>query len=212
MHLEQSIAYALLTFACCSGIVAAYQLLELEEYFYLPGLLLGTLAANVSRRLLAPITTMNPVTLAADRVLFFVWPFGVLVLLCIAFEQKRLLRAIAVPAALLVGAIVAVPALFNEHVLHAIGQGIACFTGILALVLIALRGKRAAFLVPLEMGAFFAGVSEGLIALVGYLVPGTWWPAVVVYCALYLALILLHLRVLWTLRRTQTSSLDSQTT
>lgn len=207
MHLEQSVAYALLTLATCTGAVAAYYLLDLEDYFHLTGLLLGALAANLGRRLLVPVDVTNTVLVFADRILFFVWPIGVLALLCATFErERRLLRFVVAPGALLLPTLLlGWPDLFDGHV-GLVGQLVSGATGIAALVLLMLRGRRAAFLSPLEMGAFFCGVSEGLVALVGYLNAEAWWPAIIVYCALYLALLILHLRVLWSLRRTHSTS------
>jgi hypothetical protein len=211
MHLAQTAAYALLVLALITGAVAAYQLRVFENYYHATALLLGALLVNLARRMLAPVDERDVLLLVSDRLLFFAWPLGVLALLCTAFERHAILQwAIAPLTAFFVGMLVVGAEHFDETLLCKIEQLVAGATGVFAVTLILLREQHAAFLTPLEMAAFFCGAAEGVIALVGFLVPGTWWPAICVYCVLYLALALLHLRVLWSLRRP--TSLDLQRT
>lgn len=198
------LAYTLLTLAFLVSVAASYVRFVYEELFYVPFLLFGSIVANFCRRIVSPPTSL--VALFIDRAFFFVWPIGVLALLCLAFDKPRTLRLFVAPvAACTLGVLVFGFDILDGHILAAMGQTISGMAGALALVLLIIRGKRTAFLSTLEMSAFFCGAAEGLVAAVGYLVPGKWWPAVMLYCALYLALIALHLRVLWTHRRRLTS-------
>lgn len=212
MPIETTIAYALLTIACCSGVVAAYTF-HTDDYFFVPILLLAALGANVARRVFVPFTfeTLAVDALFIDRLLFFVWPIGVIALLCIAFDRLRLLRFAVLPLlGFFTTFLFLVPEWFGGGFVRVISQCVSGAGGILAIVLLVLRGKRAAFLSPLEMAAFFCGIAECLAAVVGYFVHGKWWPALAVYCVLYLALVLLHVRMLWTRRQMQQNSLESQ--
>lgn len=198
------LAYVFLTLTFIISVAASYVRFVREDLFYLPFLLFSSLVANFCRRIVSPPT--SALALFLDRAFFFVWPIGVLALLCLAFDKPRTLRLFVAPvAACILGVLVFGFDILDGQILAAMGQSLSGMAGALALVLLVLRGKRTAFLSTLEISAFFCGATEGLVALVGYLVPGKWWPAVMLYCALYLALIALHLRVLWTHRQRLTS-------
>jgi hypothetical protein len=79
-----------------------------------------------------------------------------------------------------------------------VAQAIAAFDGMCAIGLaLFVLARVPTKLSPFETAAFFCAIGEGTAAMVGHVVKGHWWPAVIVYCVLYVALIVLHARVLW---------------
>jgi hypothetical protein len=208
MLLLLQIAYTLLTLAFLSGVVAAVIHLENDhEYAPIPGLLLLAIATNLIRRKLAPVDINIPTEVFVSRWLFFVWPVGVLFVLLHAFNKPRLTNCTTVLALLLIIALWAFPRAFDGgNVVH-VAQGIATVTGIGAIALLLdIRKRQLGWPTALETAAVFCAVGECIAVTVGHFLPGTWWPAVIVYCVLYLALILLHARALWTPRQTLPAS------
>ena len=204
------IAYALLTIAFVSGIIASVARIECEdddEFSIVPGLLLATIAANLGRHLIAPVNLEDPLMVFLSRTLFLVWPFSVLFLVLRSFRWYRLAGLTVSMSGVFVTLIGIVPWFFDGGKTAHIARCIGFLTAGLALLFLGLakRNKKTK-LEPFMVAAVFCAVAEGLVAGIGYLVDGIWWPAITIYCALYVALIVLHARLSWTPRNNSPAS------
>ena len=192
------IAYTLLTIAFVSSVVAAVVQIERDEQFaQIPGLLFAAICANIVRHRLGETPTLA-LDVFTSRVLFMVWPIGTAFVLLWAFDKRKSAGWVFVFAGLLITALGCVPYLFANGRIAMVAQAIAAFNGTCAIGLALFTLARIPTkLSPFETAAVFCAIGEGTAAMVGHLVKGYWWPAVTVYCALYVALIVLHARVLW---------------
>jgi len=192
------IAYVLLTLAFVSSVVVAVVRLEQDEPFApIPGLLFATICANIVRHRLGETPTLA-LDIFTSRVLFMVWPIGTAFVLLWAFDKRKTAGWVFVSAGLLITALGCVPYLFANGRFIIVAQAVAAFDGVCAIglalfVLARVPTKLSSF----ETAAFLCAIGEGTAAMVGHLVKGYWWPAVIIYCVLYAALIVLHARVLW---------------
>lgn len=203
------IAYVLLTLAFVSSVIAAIVQIEQDElYAPIPGLLFATICANIIRHRLGETPTLA-LDVFTSRAWFFVWPIGTAFVLFWAFDKRKFAGWVFVFAGLLITALGCVPYLFANGRVLIVAQAIATFDGVCAIGLaLFVLARVPTKLSPFETAAFFCAIGEGTAAMVGHVVKGYWWPAVVVYCVLYVALIVLHARVLWGAYKTNSKSLS----
>jgi hypothetical protein len=127
-----------------------------------------------------------------------VWPIGTAFVLLWAFNKRKMAGWVFVFAGLLITALGCIPYLFANGRIVIVAQAVAAFDGVCAIGLaLFVLARVPTKLSPFETAAFLCAIGEGTAAMVGHLVKGHWWPAVIVYCVLYVALIVLHARVLW---------------
>ena len=195
------IAYALLTTAFVSGIIASIARIETgddDEFSIVPGLLLATIAANLGRHLIAPVNVQDPLMVFLSRTLFLVWPFSVLFLVFRSFRWYRLAGLTVSASGLFVVFIGIAPRWFDGGQTVHVARAIGFLAATLALGFLGLaKRNKTPKLEPFMTASVFCAIAEGLVAGIGYLVDGIWWPAIAIYCALYVALIVLHARLLW---------------
>lgn len=205
----RQIAYALLTFAFVSGVVASVTRIERDdddEFTIVPGLLLATIAANLGRHLIAPVLE-DPLKVFLSRTLFLVWPFSVLFLVLRSFRWYRLAGLAVSMSGVFVVLIGVVPWFFDGGKTAHVARGIGFLAANLALLFLGLaKRNKTPKLEPFMVASVFCAVAEGLVAGIGYLVDGIWWPAIAIYCALYVALIVLHARLSWKPRNNSPTS------
>lgn len=204
------IAYALLTLAFVSGIIASVTRIETDEddeFAIIPGLLLVTIAANLGRHLIAPVNLEDPLMVFLSRTLFLVWPFSVLFLVLRSFRWYRLAGLTVSISGVFVTLIGVTPWFFNGGKTAHLARGIGFLAAGLALLFLGLtKQNNTPKLEPFMIASVFCAVAEGLVAGIGYLANGIWWPAITIYCALYVALIVLHARLSWTPRNNSPAS------
>lgn len=203
------IAYTLLTLAFVSSVVVAIVQIEQDEpYAPIPGLLFASICANIARHRLGETPTLA-LDIFASRALFLVWPIGTAFVLLWAFDKRKVAGGVLIVAGLLITALGCIPYLFANGRVVTVAQFIAAFDGVCAVGLaLFVLARVPTKLSPFETAAFFCAIGEGTAAMVGHIVKGQWWPAVVVYCVLYVALIVLHARVLWGAYKTNSKSLS----
>jgi hypothetical protein len=192
------IAYTLLTIAFISSVIVAVVRLEQDEPFApIPALLFATICANIVRHRLGETPTLA-LDVFTSRTLFMVWPIGTAFVLLWAFNKRKMAGWVFVFAGLLITALGCIPYLFANGRIVIVAQAVAAFDGVCAIGLaLFVLARVPTKLSPFETAAFLCAIGEGTAAMVGHLVKGHWWPAVIVYCVLYVALIVLHARVLW---------------
>lgn len=195
------IAYTLLTLAFVSGIIASVARIESSddgEFAIVPGLLLATIAANLGRHLIAPVDVHEPLMVFLSRTLFLVWPFSVLFLVLRSFRWYRLAGLAVSTSGVFITLIGIVPWFFDGGKTTHVARAVGFLAAVLALLFLGLaKRNKAPKLEPFMTASVFCAVAEGLVAGIGYLVDGVWWPAIAIYCALYVALIVLHARLSW---------------
>lgn len=195
------IAYTLLTLAFMSGVVASVVRIESSddnEFAIIPGLLLATITANLGRHLIAPVNLGDPLMVFLSRTLFLVWPFSVLFLVLRSFRWYRLAGLTVSMSGVFVILIGVAPWFFDGGKTAHLARGIGFIAAGFALLFLGLaKRNKTPKLEPFMTASVFCAIAEGLVAGIGYLVDGIWWPAITIYCALYVALIVLHARLSW---------------
>lgn len=202
------IAYTLLTIACCTGFLAAlfhYEKSRSFSFWFVPTMLFVAIATNIARRALR---VHLPDDLLAPRLLFFVWPLCCSMLLLLSFGKRVLAGFVCISFGLLYFALALFPGMFTGRI-TSVAQLVSGSIGLAAFVLLVESRKRRPYaLSPAEIAGVYCGVAEGLTAFVERLIPREWWPIVVVYSALYVALIFLFVVVLWKSRPSNPEQLN----
>lgn len=204
------IAYALLTIAFVSGIVASVVRIESnadDEFSIVPGLLFTTIVTNLVRHLIAPVNLEDQLMVFLSRMLFLVWPFSVLFLVLRSFRWYRLAGLTVSMSGVFVVLIGVMPWFFDGGKTTHLARGVGFLAAAFALLFLGLaKRNKMPKLEPFMTASVFCAIAEGLVAGIGYLVDGIWWPAITIYCALYVALIVLHARLSWTPRNNSPAS------
>lgn len=201
-------AYTLLTIACCIGFLSAlfhHEKSRSITFWFVPSMLLLAIVTNIVRRALR---VHLPEDLLAPRMLFFVWPFCCSMLLLLSFGKRFFAGFVCLSFGLLYIAFALVPSMFTGRI-TTVAQLVSGGIGLAALVLLIESRKRRPYaLSPAEIAGVYCGVAEGLTAFIERLIPRAWWPVVIVYSALYVALIFLFLVVLWKSRPSNPEQLN----
>lgn len=202
------IAYTLLTIACCCGFLSAllhYERTKSASFWFVPGILFLAITTNIVRRVLR---VHLPDDLLAPRMLFFIWPVCCSLLLLLSFGKRVLAGFVCTAFGLLYISLALVPHVFTGRIVN-VAQVVSAGIGVATLVLLVESRKRRPYaLSPAEIAGVYCGVAEGLTAFIERLIPREWWPVVLVYSALYVALIFLFLVVAWKSRPSNPEQLN----